>query len=99
LGAMVVLGISLCLIAGSMPPLFVDLIPAEVRTTGVAVATNLSAGLLGGTSPVIVATLIHLTGDTLAGGWWVTLSAGFTVVWAILMLWRWNPSAGRRAVG
>jgi len=48
---------------GSIPALMAELLPPQVRCTGIGVAYNISVGLFGGTAPLVVTYLVARTGD------------------------------------
>lgn len=56
-------GVLFALGFGSIPALMGELLPTQVRCTGIGVAYNVSIGLLGGTAPLIVTYLVARTGD------------------------------------
>ena len=51
------------LYAGQQAALLVEIMPARVRCTAVAIGYNLSVGLFGGLTPITATWLIHRTGD------------------------------------
>jgi MFS family permease len=48
-----------------IPTLTASLFPTEVRSTGLAIAYNISASIFGGFSPFILTWLLHTTGNSL----------------------------------
>jgi MHS family proline/betaine transporter-like MFS transporter len=68
-----------------IPALMSDLFPTRTRTTGMAVGYNVGTTLFGGFTPLAVASLIALTGNNLAPGFYLMIAAIislFTLVWA-----------------
>jgi len=68
------------LIAGGVVAANVELMPAEIRCTGLAFAYNASIGLFGGTTPLIAALLISMTGNPISPAWWVTGTGAISLV-------------------
>ncbi|MET3552665.1 MFS family permease [Burkholderia sp. 567] len=71
---------------GAMVVALTELMPAHVRTTGFSMAYSL-ATLVGGFTPAISTSLIHLTGDKAAPGAWMGAAALCGAV-ATLVLYR-----------
>jgi MHS family proline/betaine transporter-like MFS transporter len=68
-----------------IPALMSDLFPTRTRTTGMAVGYNVGTTIFGGFTPLAVASLIAVTGNNLAPGFYLMLAAIislFTLVWA-----------------
>jgi MFS transporter, MHS family, proline/betaine transporter len=68
-----------------IPALMSDLFPTRTRTTGMAVGYNVGTTVFGGFTPLAVASLIAVTGNNLAPGFYLMLAAVislFTLVWA-----------------
>ncbi|MEV6424147.1 glycine betaine/L-proline transporter ProP [Streptomyces sp. NPDC051662] len=59
------LGLSLVCLLGTMSAALPALFPTEVRYGSLSVGYNLSASLFGGTTPLVITGLISLTGDNL----------------------------------
>ena len=74
-----VLGIPVALSVGPAYASFTEMLSARVRYSGVALGTNLSQTLLGGTAPFICAWLVSATGMSLA-------PAGYFIGCAVLVL-------------
>ncbi len=68
---------------GAMVIHLAEIMPAEVRTAGFALAYSLATAVFGGFTPAIVTGLIHLTGDRAMPGAWVSLAAalGLAAAW------------------
>ena len=68
-----------------IPALMSDLFPVRTRTTGMAVGYNVGTTVFGGFTPLAVASLIAVTGNNLAPGFYLMLAAIislFTLLWA-----------------
>lgn len=76
------LTLAVALLAGGKNPANVELMPAAVRCTGLAVAFNLAEGYFGGTTPLIATWLIAQTGNPVLPGAWVAFSGLCTLVTA-----------------
>jgi MHS family proline/betaine transporter-like MFS transporter len=68
-GALFIIGFA------SVPPLMSELLPPEIRCTSIGVAYNVSIGLFGGTSPLIVTYLVARTADDYMPAFYVMASA------------------------
>jgi len=74
------------LIAMSLPPYQVWLaerFPRALRASGLGLAYNGAAGILGGTTPLVCAALVEATGSELAPGAYVTLACLVSFVVAL----------------
>ena len=76
------LTLAVALLAGGKNPANVELMPAAVRCTGLAVAFNVAEGYFGGTTPLIATWLIAQTGNPLLPGAWVAFSGLCTLITA-----------------
>ena len=74
------LTLAVALLAGGKNPANVELMPAAVRCTGLAVAFNVAEGYFGGTTPLIATWLIATTGNPLLPGAWVAASGLITLI-------------------
>ena len=74
------LTLAVALLAGGKNPANVELMPAAVRCTGLAVAFNVAEGYFGGTTPLIATWLIATTGNPLLPGAWVAISGLITLI-------------------
>jgi MFS transporter, MHS family, proline/betaine transporter len=59
--------------------------PARVRVTGVAVAYNLSLGVLGGAAPVVVTSVLAWSHDPLTPAYYMMAATAVSLV----VVWRW----------
>ncbi len=78
--------IAIGLMAGGVVTTSVELIPTAVRCTGLAFAYNASIGWFGGTTPLIAAWLIALTGNPITPAYWITFAAAITLITAIFLI-------------
>ncbi len=65
---------------GVQPAMMVESTPREVRCTAIAVAFNLSYGVLGGLSPVAAAWLIHRSGLDLSPAFMIMGASAIAVI-------------------
>jgi MHS family proline/betaine transporter-like MFS transporter len=73
-------------ISAPLPLALSQLLPAQVRTTGVGLVYNLVGAVFGGLGPMIVTALIAATGDRTAPAWWA-VGTGLVGAIAALALW------------
>jgi MHS family proline/betaine transporter-like MFS transporter len=64
----------------------VELIPKPIRCTGLAFAYNASIGFFGGTTPMIAAWLIEVTGDPISPAYWVSIAGVITLLTAVFLV-------------
>jgi MFS family permease len=64
---------------GAMVVHLTEIVPAAVRTAGFSLAYSL-ATTIGGSTPIIVTSLIHATGNRAMPGAWLSLAAGVALV-------------------
>ncbi|MGW2509492.1 glycine betaine/L-proline transporter ProP [Streptomyces scopuliridis] len=69
------LGLSLVCLLGTMSSALPALFPTEVRYGSLSVGYNLSASLFGGTTPLVITGLIGLTGDNLMPAYYAMAAA------------------------
>jgi MFS family permease len=67
---------------GAMVVHLTEIVPAAVRTAGFSLAYSL-ATTIGGSTPAIVTTLIHATGNRAMPGAWLSIAAGVALVAAL----------------
>jgi metabolite-proton symporter len=60
---------------GAMVPYLAEIMPAEVRTTGFALAFSLATAIFGGFTPAISTYLIHVTGNAAMPAVWLSIAA------------------------
>jgi MFS family permease len=68
---------------GAMVVHLTEIVPAAVRTAGFSLAYSL-ATTIGGSTPVIVTSLIHATGNRAMPGAWLSIAAGVALVATLL---------------
>ncbi|NBY23956.1 MAG: MFS transporter [Gammaproteobacteria bacterium] len=74
------------MVGGSMVAFNVELMPMPIRCTGLAFAYNLSAGLFGGTTPLIAAWLIHASDNPIAPVFWVLTGASISLLTLVFFI-------------
>ncbi|MFJ7997295.1 glycine betaine/L-proline transporter ProP [Streptomyces sp. NPDC096310] len=74
-GGMLMLGLSLVCLLGTMSAALPALFPTHVRYGSLSVGYNLSASLFGGTTPLVITGLISLTGDDLMPAYYAMAAA------------------------
>jgi MFS transporter, MHS family, citrate/tricarballylate:H+ symporter len=72
---------------GAMVVALTEVVPANVRTAGFSLAYSLATALFGGFTPAVSTTLIELTGDKAAPGFWMSFAAVCGLL-ATLVLYR-----------
>ncbi|WP_321894726.1 MFS transporter [Paraburkholderia heleia] len=83
--------------SGPMPALMSEIFPVRVRSAGLSIAYSLGVTLFGGFAPTIAEVLIHVTGDTLAPAYYVSLAAVISGVSLAIVGWRTLRQAAMRA--
>lgn len=68
-------------IASTLPALF----PTSVRYSGMGIAYNFAATLFAGTAPLIMETLVTVTGNALAPAFWIIFTSVCGVVAALCL--------------
>lgn len=61
------------------PTAMAEMFPSGVRCSGMAVAYNLTLGIVGGTTPMVCTYLIEKTGDDLFIAWYLTAAAAISL--------------------
>jgi MHS family proline/betaine transporter-like MFS transporter len=90
-----VLAILLSFFTGPMPAMLARMFPTRVRSTGVAVAYNISVTIFGGFAPFIATWLIARTGNALAPGYYVAAAAVISFVSLLSIKDHWlDPGGG-----
>jgi len=69
---------------GAMVVFLTEIMPAEVRTTGFALAYSLATAVFGGFTPAICTFLIHSTGNRAIPGLWLAAAAVLGLIGASL---------------
>lgn len=75
LAGLLPLGLVLACFTGTMPSSLPSLFPTRVRQGALSIGFNISVAVFGGTTPLVVAGLIELTGSTLMPGIYLTIAA------------------------
>jgi MHS family proline/betaine transporter-like MFS transporter len=83
--------------SGPMPALMSEIFPVRVRSAGLSIAYSLGVTLFGGFAPAIAELLIHVTGDTLAPAYYVSLAAVISGVSLAIVGWRTMRQTSMRA--
>lgn len=83
--------------SGPMPALMSEIFPVRVRSAGLSIAYSLGVTLFGGFAPTIAELLIHVTGDTLAPAYYVSLAAVISGVSLSIVGWRMTRQSPLRA--
>ncbi|MEM7223082.1 MAG: MFS transporter [Pseudomonadota bacterium] len=78
--------LALGLATGGIVAANVELIPTDVRCTGLAFAYNASIGWFGGTTPLIAAWLITATGDPVAPAYWIAAAGAVSLVTSLFLI-------------
>lgn len=60
---------------GVTPATMIEMLPTEVRCSGVAIGYNLCFGLFGGTTPLIATYLVARTADDFAPAYYLILAS------------------------
>src|SRR5260370_32571254 len=70
---------------GAMVVFLTEIMPADVRTTGFALAYSLATAIFGGFTPAISTYLIHVTGNRAVPGLWLSFAAACGLLAALLV--------------
>jgi MHS family proline/betaine transporter-like MFS transporter len=79
-GGMLMLGLSLVCLLGTMSAALPALFPTQVRYGSLSIGYNLSASLFGGTTPLVITALISVTGSDLMPAFYAAAAALVGVV-------------------
>lgn len=66
--------------AGAMAAANVELMPKEVRCTGLAVSYNIAVGVFGGATPMLIAWMLEYLKDPAAPGYWVAATCSVSLL-------------------
>ena len=83
--AQLTLVILMCCMSGGQTVYLVEAFPPHLRTSGMAIALNITAVLFGGTLPLMAVWLTAYTGNPLAPAWYFVIAAFLTALIAIPM--------------
>ena len=78
--------IGFALLNGGIVAANVELMPAEIRCTGLAFAYNASIGFFGGTTPLIAAWLITSTSNPIAPAYWIAIAGTISLITAVFLI-------------
>jgi MFS transporter, MHS family, proline/betaine transporter len=65
--------------AGAIAALICELFPIRIRTTAVSTSYSLAVAIFGGFAPLIIASLIGVTGSNLAPSYYVIFAAAISL--------------------
>ncbi|MEV4501296.1 MFS transporter [Streptomyces klenkii] len=74
-GGMLMLGLPLVCLLGTMSAVLPALFPTQVRYGSLAIGYNLSTSLFGGTTPLVITALIHATGSDMTPAYYTAGAA------------------------
>jgi MFS transporter, MHS family, citrate/tricarballylate:H+ symporter len=83
LGGLFVLGLALD--GATMLTCFSEALPAEQRSTGIALVYAVAVALFGGTAQVVVTWLIHETGSAMAPAWYLMVACFLGLIARLLL--------------
>jgi len=66
--------------AGPIPAVICELFPISVRVTAVSTSYSLAVAIFGGSAPLVIASLIHVTGSSLIPGYYLMFAAALSLV-------------------
>jgi MHS family proline/betaine transporter-like MFS transporter len=66
-------------VSGTLPSVLIEASPVGIRCTAVALGFNLTAGIIGGLTPLAAAWLIHRTGQDLSPAFMLTGAAALSL--------------------
>ncbi len=75
--------LAIAIYVGGVTAANVELISAEVRCTGLALAYNASVGIFGGLTPLIVTWLLTTTGDPVSPSYWIAAMSFLSLITVI----------------
>jgi MHS family proline/betaine transporter-like MFS transporter len=85
IAGLLMLGLSLVCLLGTMSAALPALFPTEVRYGGLSVGYNISASLFGGTTPLVITALIDSVGTNLVPAFYAMAAAAVGVIAVICM--------------
>lgn len=80
-----ILGLLLVILLGTMPATLPALFPTRVRYGGFAIGYNLSTSVFGGTAPLVITSLIAVTGSTFIPAYYLIGAAVISLVPILLI--------------
>ncbi len=79
------------LVSGTFGTVAAELFPTRLRFSGLAIAYNLAAALLGGFAPLVTSGLVAVSGDKSAPGAFLAIVAGIGFLSALSLKWLQRP--------
>jgi hypothetical protein len=67
-------------LTGPGPVMLADLVPTQVRSTGMAISYNVAVTIFGGLAPLTMTWMIHLTHDNLAPAYYLIAAAFLSII-------------------
>jgi MHS family proline/betaine transporter-like MFS transporter len=88
--AQCVFAVLLAALTGPLPTMLVEIFSTRARYTALSLGYNVALAVFGGGAPLVATYLIHATGNVLAPGLYLTLSAAITlgVLWNVRETYR-----------
>ena len=80
IGCEIALALPLAIVSGAIAATNVELMPREIRCTGLAFSYNFSVGIFGGITPMVVTWLTAYLKNPSAPGYWVAAAATVSVL-------------------
>lgn len=80
IGCELVITIAVAILSGTIAAANVELMPKEVRCTGLAFSFNLAVGVFGGLTPMLIAWMLDYLKDPAAPGYWVAATAAVSLL-------------------
>ncbi|MBV9560108.1 MAG: MFS transporter, partial [Bradyrhizobium sp.] len=62
------------LVSGALPALLSELLPTQIRSSGIGIVYNLTGAAFGGLGPFFITTVMNATGDRLAPAYWALVT-------------------------
>ena len=70
---------------GPMPSAMSELLPTEVRTSGIGIVFNCVGAIFGGLGPFLITAIVGLTGDKAGPAYWAALTGSIGAIAVIVM--------------
>jgi len=83
-------------LSGPLPAAMSELLPAEVRSSGIGIVYNIVGAVFGGLGPFLIMLIVGITGDKAGPAYWAAFT-GLIGVLAVTALWRGAPAVARGA--
>jgi MFS transporter, MHS family, proline/betaine transporter len=62
------------LVSAPLPAILSELLPTQIRSSGIGIVYNLTGAVFGGLGPFVIASLSHATGDQLSPAYWALIT-------------------------